>query len=554
MVMLAAAGLSQHAPDICIVGMGPAGLTLALEAEKRGLSVLLVDIGSIDGTPVTNNTATIADPARHAPLPLASYQGLGGTSWLWGGRCVQFEKIDFQKRSYVPHSGWPCSYTQLQPWYNVAAQYLDCGNAKFHSPVTGWDNLPDFDLSQHERWARQPQLAHRLKERVIASANILLLCDTQVTGMTFDDGQHHHVTSLIAINQSRTLSLTAKHYVLACGGVETTRLLLAAQHTYPSTFAGPHGPLGRYYMGHIFGSIASIVLNNPNDVTALDFHPDATGTYVRRRFTLTAQAQEQHCLLNTSFYIDNPPFYDATHRNPTLSLIFIALRIPAIGRKLIAEAIRLRHIGPPPYRIAPHLMNILRNPFRVVTDIVTILKDRYLSRVRKPGFILHNNGGTYALIYHSEQVPNPDSRITLKDNHNKGALPDVHIDFRYLEQDGTSVLRAHTLLDNALRASGKGYVHYHREQTQRMAHIMEEATDGFHQVGTTRMGTDPDDSIVDSNGQIHHMDNVLIASSSVFPTTGEANPTLLLVAFAARMAEYIANKQTVPTSQTETAE
>jgi choline dehydrogenase-like flavoprotein len=553
MVMLATSALAQYTPDICIVGMGPAGLTLALEAEKRGLLVLLVETGSIDGTPVPTDTATITDPKRHAPLPLASFQGLGGTSWLWGGRCVPFEAIDFKERSYVPNSGWPCTYEALAPWYNTAAQYLDCGNARFRSDADGWDTLPDVDLSQHERWARQPQLAHRLRERVVASERILLLCDTTVTGITFDN-THQSVQSLLAQHQSQTLTLTAKQYVLACGGVETTRLLLAMQQTTPHLFAGRGGPLGRYYMGHIFGSIASIVLNNPDDARMLDFHQDATGTYVRRRFTIKAEAQEEHRLLNTSFYIDNPPFYDATHGNATLSTIFLALRIPAIGRRLITEAIRLRHIGPPPYHIGKHLINIARNPFRVAADVVAILRDRYMSRVRKPGFILRNQGGTYALNYHAEQVPNPESRITLGERKTGQHLPDVDIDFRYLEQDAASVLRAHALLDNALRSSGKGYIRYHREETQRMAHIMDEATDGFHQVGTTRMGNDPATSIVDSQGQVHQISNLFIASSSIFPTTGEANPTLLLAAFAARMAAFIASKNTVSTPQTATTE
>lgn len=556
MVMVAARELDTHHIDLCIVGMGPAGMILACEAEKNGLKVLLVDTGDINGSAVTTDKSTITDVARHAPLPLASHQGLGGTSWLWGGRCVPFEAIDFQNRPYVPHSGWPCTLDELQPWYQTAAHYLDCGNAKFHSAIEGWDKLPDMDLSQHERWARQPQLAHRLKARLVNAPGILLLCNTQVTGMVFDE-HHHHVDALVARHQDTTLELHAKTFILACGGVETTRLLLSVQRQSPPLFAGPDGPLGRFYMGHIFGSIASIVLNRPDDVSALDFHRDSTGTYVRRRFTLAPQAQEQHQLLNTSFYIDNPPFYDATHRNATLSMIFLALRIPAIGRRLITEAIRLRHIGPPPYRIGPHLCNIARNPLRVAVDVIAILRDRYVSRVRKPGFILRNKGGTYALNYHAEQVPNPDSRITLKpqqaENHQADTLPDLHIDFRYVAQDAQSVLQAHALLDNALRTAGKGYLRYHRPDSERIAHIMEEATDGFHQVGTTRMGHDPQTSVVDQNGQVHGIDNLLIASSGVFPTTGEANPTFLLAAFAARMAAFIAQKHAASKPQTETS-
>lgn len=551
MVMLAATELPRHRFDLCIVGMGPAGLTLALEADKHGLSVLLVDAGSTEPSSPTITGDTIDDAARHAPLPLASMQGAGGTSWLWGGRCVPFESIDFSPRNYVPDSGWPCTYDELAPWYDIAANYLDCGNTRFRSQQNSWEALPDIDLSQDERWARQPQLAKRLMPHIMAARNIHVLCNTRITDIVFD-ATRQSVTSLTASHHNTPVTLHASQYVIACGGIETTRLLLAVQHKQPDLFGGKDGVLGRYYMGHIFGSIASIVLNNPDDVAALDFRQDATGTYVRKRFTLSAQAQETHQLLNTSFYIDNPPFYDASHQNATLSLIFLALRIPAIGRRLITEAIRLRHIGPPPYPVGAHLMNIIRSPLQVIKDVLTILRERYLSPVRKPGFILRNKGGTYALNYHAEQVPHKDSRIHISDAVSDHGLPPLHINFRYQDQDVQSVLQAHTLLDNALRSSGKGYLRYHREEVARHAHIMEQATDGFHQVGTTKMGTDPAKSIVDAQGQVHGINNLHIASSSIFPTTGEANPTLLLAAFSAKMAARLAHQPVfaAPTTHT----
>jgi glycine/D-amino acid oxidase-like deaminating enzyme len=542
MVMRSPTKLPSDKPDICVVGMGPAGLTLALEAAKHGLSVLLIDAGSLEGTAVTDASDTITDLTRHAPLPLAKFKGFGGTSRLWGGRCVPFEAIDFQSRPYVPHSDWPCSYEELSPWYDIAADYLDCGDPVWHQPLSHWPALNNIAFTQQERWARQPQLAHKLKARVDNTNKITLLSNTQVIDIKFDQAGQH-VRSLVAVQQEQHIEINATHFVLACGGVETTRLLLAIQARNPSYFAGTNGPLGRYYMGHIFGSIASIVLNNPADVADLDFNKDESGAYVRRRFTLSPEIQQQKGLLNTAFYIDNPPFYDAAHRNPTLSLIFLMLRIPAIGRKLISEAIRLRHVGPPPYRVLSHIANVLRNPLRVLADVVAILRDRYLSPVRKPGFILRNKSGIYALNYHAEQIPNPDSRIYLNQPTLAGQLPSVTIDFRYQTQDAISVLAAHAVLDQALRTSGKGYLHYHSEESMRLAHIMSQATDGFHQVGTTRMGNNANTSIVNSNGQVHHVDNLFIASSSVFPTTGEANPTLLLTAFAARMAHYIAGQK-----------
>jgi len=555
MVMLAA--LPDDAQfDLCVVGAGPVGLTLALEAAAQGLQVLVLESGSIAPSTVTQvyAHAQIVDEQTHAPMALATQRALGGSSWLWGGRCVPFEAIDFEARDYVPHSGWPITLQDVAPWYDKAADYLDCGRAEFQHTAPRWPDMPEIALSQLERWARQPKLAPRLGQRALASNNIHILFDATVTGILFVDAAPtapQQIAALQVHHQRATITARASHYVLAGGGLESTRLLLAVQQSHPhlpTLFGGPDGPLGRYYMGHIFGSIASIVLTRPADFRDLDFSLDSSATYVRRRFTLSPQAQRSAQLLNTSFFADNPAFYDQRHRNPTLSLVFLALSIPALGRRMISEAIRLRHLGPPPYDYGAHLCNILRRPWQAGADLFTILRLRYLSPVRKPGFVLRNQGGTYALNYHAEQIPNPDSRVRLHQERDALGLPRLNIDFRYLPEDAQSVLRAHEILDRNLRAAGAGQVEFQRPPAQRLAHIMQQATDGFHQIGTTRMHQDPRLGVVNRDCRVHDVANLHIASSSVFPTSGEANPTFLAVALAARLAAQLASQRGAGTS------
>jgi len=548
MVMLSALPADARF-DLCVVGAGPVGLTLALEAAAQGLQVLLLESGGAAPSTATQSLsqAQIVDAQTHAPMALATQRALGGSSWLWGGRCVPFETIDFEARDYVPHSGWPITLADVAPWYDKAADYLDCGRAEFRHAASRWTDMPEIDLSQLERWARQPKLAPRLGARALASPNIHLLFDATVTGMTFahtTPAALQQVAALQVHYQQASVTVRAQHFVLAGGGLETTRLLLAVQqqHTQlPALFGGPDGPLGRYYMGHIFGSIASIVLTRPDDFRELDFSLDSSATYVRRRFTLSPQAQRAAQLLNTSFFADNPAFHDQRHRNATLSMVFLALSIPALGRRMISEAIRLRHLGPPPYHYGAHLCNILRRPWQAAADIFTILRLRYWSPVRKPGFVLRNQGGTYALNYHAEQIPNPDSRVRLTQERDALGMPRLCIDFRYLPEDAQSVLRAHEMLDHNLRAAGAGKVEFQRPPTQRLAHIMEQATDGFHQIGTTRMHDDARAGVVDRDCRVHGISNLHIASSSVFPTSGEANPTFLAVALAARLAGQLSS-------------
>jgi choline dehydrogenase-like flavoprotein len=351
------------------------------------------------------------------------------------------------------------------------------------------------------------------------------------------------VEALLVQRAGETLRLAASSFVLAMGGLEITRFLLGIQRRRPDAFGGTDGPLGRYYMGHATGSVADIVLTDPADVADLDFVRDEYDTYIRRRFTLTEEAQRRHRVLNTSFYVDNPPFYEYEHRNATLSAVFLGLAIPPIGRMILAEGIRLRHIGPRPYRVGKHIGNILRRPWRAAVDVYDIIRRRYISRVRKPGFILRNDGGRYAIHYHGEQLPNPESRVTLRVDD--AGVEVLDVDYRYLEADIDSLVRAHELLDAELRASGKGRIEYLADDPDGVrAALWEQATDGFHSIGTTRMSKDPAEGVVDRDCRVHGSPNLYIASSSVFPTSAEANPTFFAAVLAVRLAHHLAEART----------
>jgi choline dehydrogenase-like flavoprotein len=301
------------------------------------------------------------------------------------------------------------------------------------------------------------------------------------------------------------------------------------------------GPLGRYYMGHISGKIASIRFDHPAAIADLDFKLEGSASY-RRRFMLTADAQMQHGVLNTAFWPDNPPLYDPGHRSGVLSAVFLALSFPPAGRRLLSEAIRLAHTGPKPYPYAKHLRNAVLGAPRGAKDIYRILRDRFIRKPKKPGFLVSNPGGRYALHYHAEQIPQRDSRITIGDDADAFGVPRAVIDLRFAPQDVQSVIDSHRLLDEALRANGIGRLEYwypSEKPAELAERIWTQAADGFHQVGTTRMGSDPAENVVDADLKVHGVENLYVASSSVFPTTGQANSTLLAVAFAVRLAERL---------------
>ncbi|MFC0681725.1 FAD-dependent oxidoreductase [Lysobacter korlensis] len=528
--------------DLCVVGAGPVGLSLALEAASLGLRVLVVEAGGSspkrrETTP--RSSANVLNTAHHAPVGEVTVHALGGTSWLWGGRCVPFEPIDYERRDHVPNSGWPVSADEITRWHARASAYVDCGGATFRDQAGGWAGLGEVELSQLERWSRRPKLGRALGAKAAAHPGIVMRTGTTVNDVVLgDDGDR--VDHLRGTDRhGRAIRVVAHDYAIACGGLGTTRLLLSMQARSQDILGGDGGPLGRYYMGHITGSIATIVLTRPDDVGDLDFTVGSGGAHVRRRFTFSSAAQRAHRLLNTSFYIGNPPLYDHRHRNPTLSLVVLAMAMPVVGRIFTSRASRRRHLGGTRVSYSRHLMNVLRHPWRAAGELSSIFWLRYLAPVRRRVFIARSPRGEYALQYHAEQIPNRESRIWLNDTVAPDGLPNLDIDFRYSRQDVESVLRAHELLDERLRSSGKGRLRYLHPKQELERAVMAQALDGYHQIGTTRMSSDPALGVVDAECRVHGMANLYLASSSCFPTAGEANPTFMAVCLGVRLAHRL---------------
>jgi choline dehydrogenase-like flavoprotein len=194
------------------------------------------------------------------------------------------------------------------------------------------------------------------------------------------------------------------------------------------------------------------------------------------------------------------------------------------------------HRSGEPFRLRDHLSNVLGNLpeiFKTFPQLMT----QYLSRDDLRPLFIRNARGKYALHYHSEQIPSYSSRVRLIDNRGSGVA--VSVDFRFSEDDARSVVRAHHVLDEALRRSGKGYIEYWQVPEQRIPSVMAQAIDGYHQIGTTRMSESDRLGVVDRDCRVHGLNNLYVAGSSVFNTSGQANPTFFAVALAARLAEHL---------------
>jgi choline dehydrogenase-like flavoprotein len=528
----------QAIVDLCIVGSGPVGMALALDFDRRGRDVLVLESGGEEAKDTDASLAEIIDPARHAPMKLAVRRALGGTSWTWGGRCVPYDDIDFTPRDFVADANWPIGEEEIRPWYKGAATLLLCGSEDFLIPYRS-TLTQGLLLNSVERWARDSRIISAHRSRLLGSERIQLSLNSTVTGINLSrDGQN--VQSLVVSTPSGPCAIKARRFVLAMGGVETARFLLNVQLQWPRHFGGLDGPLGRYYMGHISGRISHLCFDHPSLGRDFDFLLDpGCGAYYRRRFTLAAETQLRHRILNTAFWPDNPAFYDPHHGSGVLSGVFLALAFPPTGRRLLPEAIRLAHTGPRPYPLAAHLRNAILGAPQGAVDAYRILRDRFLKKPRKPGFLVQNRGGKYALHYHAEQVPTRESRINISKEKDSYGMARAVIDFRYVDQDVQSVIDSHRILGEALQANRVGRLEYMYPTEELRDRVYSQASDGLHQVGTTRMGTNPETSVVDTNLRVHGIPNLFVVSSGVFPTSGQANSTFLAVALALRLAEHL---------------
>ena len=539
--------------DVCVVGAGPVGLAAALTLADAGRSVLLVDSGHehLDAQAQSLSTAHILDPKAHAPMAHAVQRGLGGTSALWGGRCVPLDPIDFLAREHVPHSGWPVSQAEAEAHLDDACRFLGAGPSRFQvracdgmrtatSPLAeGLTDTDELCASTLERWSGLPNAWHAHRTRATGHPRLQVLAGHTCTGWLQGDGGGVQTAQLLRLADGQRVTVTARHHVLAAGGVESARLVLHSMRQPLGLRPAGASWVGRCYMGHPSGKLAEVQWHGQPSATIHGFEQHA-GTYVRRRLTLPASVQLTHRLNNIAFWLDNPPIANAAHGNGLLSAAYLALSMPFLGERLAPAAIRERMLQGQTPQTLRHVLNCVRTPVATTLFAANFAYRRYVAQPRLPGFFTASRNNRYALHFHAEHAPNPDSRITLGDDQDAAGIPRAVIDLRWQEGDITAIIQAHELLDRALRKQKAGELHYLHEPSERAQAVRDQSIDGFHQIGTLRMGHGPDNGVTDAMGTVFGCHNFHVAGSALFPTSGQANPTLLAVALAIQQAHHIA--------------
>ena len=474
--------------DVCIAGAGAAGMSIALDLRASGLSVIVLESGGIQRDTETQRLSVgRMDGINTWDLRSMRIRGLGGATGHWEGWCRPLMSQDFEVRDYVPNSGWPITYAELVPWYRRACDTLQIGsfawNAAARAKAMGSTLLPlGTAIDQRYYQFSPPTRFARVYGGVLEkAADVRVVLHTNVTDVRLENGHTRVASFTCRTLTGATFTVQANRYVLALGGIENARVLLASRSQQPEGVANEHDVVGRYFMEHphYYGAIAIV-----------------------------------HSLaLDLAFYRRIPS--DLKRTDGTSVRVLGALGIAAD----LARRERLLNFS------------ATFQPVSAKADtgvLAAATMQRLLTRGR-------GEAQAAELTVRAEQSPLAESRLTLTGDVDAVGLPRVALDWRIAPEDDVQMRRALVILARELGAAGFARARVPGDASR----LIWRPSPGGHHMGATRMGTDPALSVVDANCRTHQVQNLYIAGSSVFTTAGDSNPTLTIVALAHRLADTL---------------
>ena len=560
--------------DLVIVGGGPAGLTIAREFFGSAVKVLVLESGLLEETAdhaalaevdSTGEPSTKLQNAQRQNFhgagtrfwtPAAQPYGvrcraLGGSTHAWAGKSAAFDPIDFEARSWVPYSGWPIRHSELAPYLDRAAKVLNLGPNVYDDGL--WDLIPatapdpklDADKLRSFFWqfarSRQDPLdIMRFGRDFLTNKadNIRVLLNATVTQIELGpDGTSVEGLRITTIDNVLS-QVHTKAAVIAASGIENARLLLASHHQHANGIGNGHDIVGRFLMDHVSAEVGRF---GPEAVAQISrrfgfygVRSDGGTHMYMHGLAASPVAQERHKLLNSAVYFmqlrspDDP--WDALKRliKRQSDRPLQDLRAVVAGTGLLARGVGTKLLND---RAMPTALKefVVASAIRYNPNLVA---DEFQSRG-----IPHKLTGV-RIDAIAEQRPDPNSRVTLSARTDRLGVPIATIDWRINDEDRRTIVRLAHLTRDAFVAAGlpspvlEPWV---AEDRPWDAVIIDMA----HTVGTTRMSDDPRTGVVDKTCQVHGVSGLYVAGASVFPTSGHANPTLMIVALAIRLADTI---------------
>jgi choline dehydrogenase-like flavoprotein len=498
--------------DVCIAGTGAAGMALASKLLESNRSVVLLESGGI----AYEQAAQALYESEIVGLCLdganiGRTRQLGGSTNCWGGQLLPLEPLDFEKRYWVKHSGWPLGPGALDPYYTAALRFFEADAGNFDTDVFARCALRDpFDPATmryyFSKWALQPNLRLRFHEALVQSTNVHLLLHANLTKVHLQ-GTHDFVAYVECQNDSlRSTRVEAQSFVLCLGGIETARMLLSNHHQIRGGLGNTGGLVGKFFQDHPQVQVGTLIPNDSREVLQLFGSPEIDGRVYSPRFSLARCKQQELSVLNASAY-----FHFTDH---------VLLR----RRMILNLARQLRAITP----ISWDVMRQFADLFWLSCRAALMMKKR--RKEKAAPCVVH---------VMTEQEPTEESAIVLSETRDRFGIPRSRINWQLSEQTLRTFQVVAEVAAGELARVGLGRLRLLPYLAKVSKGWSVFPTESFHHMGTTRMALSPQSGVVDANCRVFGIDNLYIASSSVFPTGGHCNPTLTIVALAFRLYEHL---------------
>ena len=419
--------------DLCIVGGGAAGIALAREfIGSRRKVILLVGAGKRESAADRDLYRGFASPVGgHEPLEENRRRIWGGSTAAWGGRCIPFDEVDFEPREWVPHSGWPFRRAELAPYFTRATALCEAGEDRFDARDVFPDTQPEIVAGLDdatvaswplERWGPPTHFGRRYEKELRAAPNISVLLHAHAKHLQLapPGGALRHV--VVATKPGHEFTVRARRVVLACGGLENPRLLLAANDVARTGIGNEADNVGRFYQSHLFGVAAFARLCDPGRGFVYEFERDAEGVYCRRRFWITPEAQRARRMGNAIGFFFRPPIAHAVHRNALFSATFLGKFFLGVFQRYGVRG-GMARIRAERTALREHMGVVLRHAPGLAPQIVRLVQQRFFARRRLPIVLAPRAGNQFHLFYQTEHLPNPEIRVVLHAERDALGMP-----------------------------------------------------------------------------------------------------------------------------------
>jgi choline dehydrogenase-like flavoprotein len=288
---------------------------MALDWNNSPYRVILLEGGGFEyDSKIQDLYAGKTTGQKYYPLMSSRLHYFGGTTGHWAGFCSPMDQIDFDKREWVEHSGWPITRTDLDPYYARAQKKLELG--PYDYSLAYWQKgnslmeplFKDDKVVWNKMWQFSPptRFGEKYKKEIVQSPNIHLYTYANAVNILTNENGHSVKEVIVKNLEGRQHRVRAKKYILACCSIQNARLLLASNQQASKGLGNENDLVGRYFMEHLEISSAELRLIKPSPLKLYEYRFGTTKA--RAELAISAKKQEEYRILNGTVSLNPSDF------------------------------------------------------------------------------------------------------------------------------------------------------------------------------------------------------------------------------------------------------